>query len=92
MINDQNLAVKTEFLLYASDDGKIRIETRMQDETVWLTQAQMGELFGKNKRTVSEHIRNIFAEGELQEDSVVREFRTTVAKFATVQTNNFSSF
>ncbi len=71
--------LKTEFLLYRTDDGKIRIETRMENETVWLTQAQMCELFDKNKRTISEHIRNIFSEGELRKEQVVRKFRTTAA-------------
>ena len=77
MKND--LADKTEFLLYQTEDGRIRIETRMQEETVWLNQSQMCELFNKNKRTISEHIHNIFAEGELDENSVVRKFRTTAA-------------
>ncbi len=49
----------------------------MEEETVWLTQSQMGQLFGKDKRTISEHIRNIFSEGELDENMVVRKFRTT---------------
>lgn len=66
-----------EFLLYQSDDGLIRIETRMLDETVWLSQSDMAELFGKDKRTISEHIRNLFADGELAEELVVRKFRTT---------------
>lgn len=66
-----------EFLLYQSDDGRIRIETRMLDETVWLSQSDMAELFGKDKRTISEHIRNRFAEEELAEKLVVRKSRTT---------------
>ena len=74
-----NKPENTEFLLYQADNGKILIETRMEDETVWLTQHQMGELFSKDKRTISEHIRNIFSEGELFEASVVRKFRTTAA-------------
>lgn len=78
-MNDIPYNTKTEFLLYQTDDGKIRIETRMENETVWLTQAQMCELFDKNKRTISEHIRNIFSEGELREEQVVRKFRTTAA-------------
>jgi hypothetical protein len=77
MTDQNNLPTKTEFLLYTTNDGNIRIETRMENETVWLTQAQMCELFDKNKRTISEHIRNIFSEGELQEAQVVRKFRTT---------------
>jgi hypothetical protein len=53
-----------EFLLYQTEDGRIRIETRMQEETVWLTQDQMAQLFGKVKSTINEHIKNIFKEGE----------------------------
>jgi len=67
----------SEFLIYEAADGKITIDVRLEDETVWLTQAHMAELFGKSKQTVSEHIRNIFNEGELDEEVVVRKFRTT---------------
>lgn len=49
----------------------------MEDETVWLTQVQTRELFNKSKSTISEHINNVFEEGELDKDSVVRNFRTT---------------
>jgi hypothetical protein len=49
-----------EFLLYQTENGRIRIETRMQEETVWLTQDQMAQLFGKAKSTINEHIKNIF--------------------------------
>ena len=69
----------SELLLYQTEDGLARIDVRLVDETVWLTQAQMGDLFQKDKRTISEHIQNIFTEGELVEDSVVRKFRTTAA-------------
>lgn len=68
---------KSEILMYQTDDGKTKIEVSMNDDTVWLTQAQMCELFQKSKSTISEHILNIFKEGELQEESVVRQFRTT---------------
>lgn len=68
-----------EILIYTTDDGGIRIDVQMVDETVWLTQAQMSQLFEKDKRTISEHIRNVFNEGELDENSVVRKFRTTAA-------------
>ncbi|SFC77909.1 hypothetical protein SAMN05421747_12518 [Parapedobacter composti] len=66
-----------EILIYQSDDGVTRIETRLENETVWLTQAQLCELFQKSKATVSEHIKNIFEEGELDEKVVVRKFRIT---------------
>jgi len=67
----------SEILLYQNPDGSIKIDVRLEDETVWLTQAQMALLFGKNKRTISEHIGNVFKEGELVEEVVVRKFRTT---------------
>ncbi|MBI3899685.1 MAG: virulence RhuM family protein [Gammaproteobacteria bacterium] len=68
-----------EILLYQTEDGKTRLETRMIGDTVWLSQKQMGELFGKNVRTISEHIRNVFEERELNESSVIRNFRITAA-------------
>jgi hypothetical protein len=70
---------ESNIIIYQTEDGKTKIETRLEDETVWLTQAQLCELFQKSKATVSEHIKNIFEEGELDSDSVVRNFRTTAA-------------
>ncbi len=67
----------SEILIYKNQDGNIKIDVRLEEETVWLNQTQMAQLFGKNKRTISEHIRNIFNEGELDENMVVRNFRTT---------------
>jgi hypothetical protein len=67
----------SEILIYRNPDGKIKIDVRLEEETVWLTQEHMAELFGKSKKTISEHIRNIFHEGELDESMVVRKFRTT---------------
>ena len=65
---------QSEILLYQTEDGRIRLETRVQDETVWLTQEQMSALFDKAKSTINEHIRNIFAEGELIESEVMKKF------------------
>lgn len=70
---------ESNIIIYQTEDGKTKIETRLEDETVWLTQAQLCELFQKSKATVSEHIKNIFEEGELDSNSVVRNFRTTAA-------------
>jgi hypothetical protein len=67
----------SELLIYQDKDGKIKIDVRLEDETVWLTQDHMAHLFGKSKKTISEHIRNIFNENELSEQVVVRKFRTT---------------
>ena len=66
---------KGEILIYQNQQGSIKIDVRLNEETVWLTQAQMADLFGKDKRTISEHIGNIFKEGELDEGVVVRKFR-----------------
>jgi hypothetical protein len=65
----------SSLILYQTEDGQTRVEVHLLDETVWLTQAQMAELFSKDKRTISEHIQNIFKEGELPTDSTVRNFR-----------------
>lgn len=66
-----------QLLIYQTEDGEIKLDVRVEDETVWLSQSQMAQLFGKDKRTISEHIRNIFKEGELNEELVIRKFRTT---------------
>lgn len=67
----------SEIILYQTEDGKTKIEVRLENDTVWLTQAQICDLFQKAKSTLSEHLKNIFEEGELNENSVVRKFRTT---------------
>lgn len=59
----------TEIIMYRSEGGALKIDVRMEDETVWLSQAQMVELFQSSKANISEHIKNIFIEGELIEDS-----------------------
>ncbi|MDR1788465.1 MAG: virulence RhuM family protein [Treponema sp.] len=75
MLNNTNAA--GEIILYKSADGSIRIEVLLEDETVWITQEQMAALFGKGRSTITEHIKNIFSEGELQEEVVCRNFRHT---------------
>ncbi len=67
--------MNSDILIYQNQDGNIKIDVRLQEETVWLTQTQMGLLFGKDKRTISEHISNIYHEGELDKSSTVRNFR-----------------
>ena len=68
-----------EFLFYQTEDGRTRLQVQFQGETAWLTQAQMAELFQTTIPNVSMHIRNVFAERELQSESVVKEFLTTAA-------------
>ena len=77
-----------EFLLYQTEDGRSRIEVRMQGETVWLTQDQMAQLFCKAKSTINEHIKNIFKEGELVEEQVMRKFGNS--EFSTKPTHYYN--
>ena len=82
--------VGSEILIYQTDDGHTKIDVKFEDETVWLTQAQLCELYQTSKSNISEHIKHIFEEGELEENSVVRKFRTTAAdgkKYNTIHYN-----
>jgi hypothetical protein len=67
---------KSEIVLYQSEDGKIKIDTVFQDETIWLTQAKMAELFGVNVPAISKHLNKIFEEGELQKEATVSKMET----------------
>lgn len=79
-----------EIVIYQTDDGSANIDVRFVDETVWLTQAQLCELYQTSKSNISEHIKHIFEEGELEEDSVVRKFRTTAADGKTYLTLHYN--
>lgn len=68
---------QTQFLLYKSENGKIKVDVLIQDETVWLTQEQIAELFGRDRTVISKHIKNIFTEGELEENMVCANFAHT---------------
>ncbi len=68
--------MSSEIIIYQNQEGNIKIDVRLEEETVWLTQTQLCELFQKSKATVSEHLKNIFEEGELEPTSTVRKFRT----------------
>ncbi|MDR1984450.1 MAG: hypothetical protein LBQ28_06485 [Prevotellaceae bacterium] len=86
----------SEIIIYQSN-GNVKIDVRLEDETVWLTQqAQMAQLFGKGRTTITEHIQNIFEEGELQEEVVYRKFRHATqhgaidGKTQTVEVNSYN--
>ena len=81
---------KGEILIYQNTEGSIKIDVRLEEETVWLTQAQLCDLFQKTKATISEHIKNIFEEKELNEDAVVRKFRTTATDGKTYDVNYYN--
>jgi hypothetical protein len=80
----------TDLMLYQTADGKTKIDVRLQDETVWLSQKQMSELFQKDVRTVNEHIQNLFDERELAQDSVIRNFRITAADGKIYETMHYN--
>jgi len=65
-----------EIILYATEDGRARVECRFAGQTVWLTQALMVELYQKDVRTINEHLQNLFEEGELDPGATIRKFRT----------------
>lgn len=71
--------IGSEIIIYQTEDGYTKIDVKFEDETVWLTQAQLCELYQTSKSNISEHIKHIFEEEELDEESVVRKFRTTAA-------------
>ncbi len=78
----------SELILYTTMDGVTKVDVTFEDETVWLTQEQMAELFQKSKSTISEHIRNIYTEGELQEQDTMRKFGNS--EFSTKPTNFYN--
>ena len=86
-LNDEN---KGDIIIYQSESGETKIDVRFQDETVWLTQAQLCELYQSSKANVSEHIKNIFEEGELEQSAVVRKIRTTAADGKTYAVNHYN--
>ncbi len=80
----------SEIVLYQTADGRVRIETRFAGETAWLSLNQMAELFQRDKSVISKHIKNVFAEGELQSQSVVANFATTAADGKTYQVDYYN--
>ena len=80
----------SQFIIYQSEDGQIKLDVRFVDETVWLTQALMAELFGSSKQNIGQHLKNIFSEQELIEDSVVKDFFTTAADGKQYRTKHYN--
>ena len=84
-MNRPDASPKNSILIYTTEDGLTKIDTTFDGDTVWLSIDQMAELFQRDKSTISRHIKNIFAEGELERDSVVAKFATTAADGKTYQ-------
>jgi len=80
----------SEILIYQNPEGSIKIDVRLEEESVWLSQAQMADLFGKGRTTITEHIQNVFKEGELDENSVCRNFRHTALDGKNYDTNFYN--
>ena len=76
-----------EIVLYKSENGAIKVDVLFENETVWLTQSQMAELFGKSTSTINEHIKNVYAEKELVETDTMRKFGNS--EFSTKPTNYY---
>ena len=79
-----------QFLVYRTEDGKMKIDVRFESETVWLTQQHMAELFQTSKQNIGQHLKSIFAEGELSPNSVVKNFFTTAADGKNYATNFYN--
>ena len=77
MRKDEIIKQQSDFLLYTSTDGQIKVDVVLQDENIWLTQKTMGELFGKERSVITKHIKNIFDSGELDEESNVQKMHFT---------------
>ena len=89
MKKDKNTENSSAFIIFKTEDESVSVDVRFDDETVWLTQDQMAMLFDKAKSTISEHIKHIFEEGELEESAVVRKFRTTAADGKNYEVNYY---
>jgi hypothetical protein len=79
-----------QFLVYQTEDGKLKLDVRFEGETVWLTQQHMAELFQTTKQNIGQHLKGIFSEGELSQDSVVKNFFTTAADGKNYATNFYN--
>ena len=86
----KNQEPNNEIIIYEGDGGKPKIAVQISGDTVWLSQAQLVELFDSSKANISEHIKNIFTEAELREETVVRKFRTTAADGKTYETQHYN--
>ncbi|MCI5197516.1 MAG: hydroxyacid dehydrogenase [Candidatus Electrothrix sp. AW5] len=79
MSEEKGLQTTSQILIYQTEDGRTKIEVQLQGETVWLTQKHMADLFQSSKQNIGQHLKRIFEEGELEENSVVKKFFTTAS-------------
>jgi hypothetical protein len=88
--HSMEMSSASQFLFYVSDNGVVKVQVALSDETVWASQKGMGEIFGVDIRTINEHIQNIFKSGELNELSVIRKIRITAADGKNYDTNFYN--
>jgi hypothetical protein len=88
-LKDVGAPAKGQFLVYSAEDGRVKVEVRLEGETVWLSQQHLAELFQTSKQNVGQHLKNVFAEAELAEDSVVKNFFTTATDGKNYQTKHY---
>lgn len=89
-MKDERISRGGEVVLYEAPDGRIRLDVRLERETVWLSLSQMAELFGRDKSVVSRHLRNVFSSGELEREAVVAKTATTALDGKTYQVEYFN--
>lgn len=81
---------QSQIIIYKTEDGQTKIDVRFEGDTVWLTQNALAELFQTTKQNISQHIKNIFQEGELKQNSVVKDFLTTAVDGKNYATNYYN--
>ena len=89
-MKDSTQTNTSQFILYQSEDGQTKLDVRFVDETVWLSQTMMAVLFQTSKQNIGQHLKNIFSEQELDEDSVVKNFFTTAADGKNYRTKHYN--
>ncbi|MBF0565753.1 MAG: virulence RhuM family protein [Nitrospirae bacterium] len=87
---NSELLPSSNFILYTTPNGEVKLKVFLQDETLWLTQKMMAELFGADVRTISEHLKNIFRSAELREEAVIRKIRITASDGKSYETNCYN--
>jgi len=84
------IILESNIILYTTEDGNTAVDVMLENDTVWLTQKQMSELFDKNRKTITEHINNVFKEGELDKNSVCRKFQHTAEDYKKYNTQFYN--
>jgi hypothetical protein len=90
MAKDKNIENNTSFVIFKTQDEQISVDVRFEDESIWLTQDQIAALYGVERPGITQHIKNIFAEGELQETSVSKKFLRTAADGKNYNTKHYN--